>query len=142
MTGDDAGNVWFGFSNNLVEWDGTGYQRFSFPTGCAVFRNRPCLSRGDRVWLGGSGGVELFTQGHFYVMRWKNQNLPGRVSGVLETQTGDLWMNGSSGITHVPAGELVALAARSGLRRFRRAPGCAGRASGTFGGENPRAIAG
>ena len=63
--------------------------------------------RGDRVWLGGTGGVELFTKGHFYVMRWKDQDLPGRVSGVLETETGDLWMNGFSGITHVSAGELA-----------------------------------
>ncbi len=63
--------------------------------------------RGDRVWMGGTGGVELFTKGQFHVMQWKDQNLPGRVSGVLETETGDLWMNGFSGITHVSAGELA-----------------------------------
>jgi signal transduction histidine kinase/ligand-binding sensor domain-containing protein len=107
MTGDEAGNVWFGFSNYVVEWDGKGYQRFSFPNGIRGVSESTMSARGDRVWLGGSGGVELFTHGHFYVMRWKNQNLPGRVSGVLETQTGDLWMNGSSGVTHVPAGELA-----------------------------------
>jgi signal transduction histidine kinase/streptogramin lyase len=107
MTGDEAGNVWFGFSNYLVEWDGKGYQRFSFPNGVRGVSESTMSARGDRVWLGGSGGVELFTRGHFYVMRWKNQNLPGRVSGVLETQTGDLWMNGSSGVTHVIAGELA-----------------------------------
>jgi signal transduction histidine kinase/ligand-binding sensor domain-containing protein len=106
MTGDEAGNVWFGFSNYLVEWDGNGYQKFSFPNGTRGVSETTMSARGNRVWLGGSGGVELFTQGHFYLMRWKNQNLPGRVSGVLETQTGDLWMNGSSGVTHVPAGEL------------------------------------
>ncbi len=107
MTGDEAGNVWFGFSNNLVEWDGNGYQRFSFPNGTRGVSETTMSVRGARVWLGGSGGVELFTRGHFYVMRWKNQNLPGRVSGVLETRTGDLWMNGSSGITHVSGGELA-----------------------------------
>jgi signal transduction histidine kinase len=51
--------------------------------------------------------VELFTKGRFYLMGWKDPNLPGRVSGVLETENGDLWMNGFSGITHVPAGELA-----------------------------------
>jgi signal transduction histidine kinase/ligand-binding sensor domain-containing protein len=107
MTGDEAGNVWFGFSNYLVEWDGNGYQRFSFPNGMRGVSETTMSARGDRVWLGGSGGVELFTQGHFYVMRWKNQDLPGRVSGVLETRAGDLWMNGSSGITHVAGGELA-----------------------------------
>lgn len=107
MAGDEAGNVWFGFSNNLVEWDGSGYQRFSFPNGARGVSETTMSVRGDRVWMGGSGGVELFTKGHFYVMRWKNQDLPGRVSGVVETETGDLWMNGSSGVTHVSAGELA-----------------------------------
>ena len=107
MTGDDAGNVWFGFSNYLVEWDGTGYQRFSFPNGVRGVSESTISTRGEHVWLGGAGGVELFTRRHFYVMHWKNPNLPGRVSGVLETRTGDLWMNGSSGVTHVPASELA-----------------------------------
>ena len=33
MAGDDLGNVWFGFSNYLLKWDGSGFQRFSFPNG-------------------------------------------------------------------------------------------------------------
>ena len=107
MTGDDAGNVWFGFSNNVVEWDGSSYHRFSFPNGTRGVSETTMYVRGDRVWLGGSGGVELLRKGHFYLLGWKNQDLPGRVSGVMETGTGDLWMNGFSGITHVSAAELA-----------------------------------
>ena len=107
MTGDEAGNVWFGFSNYVVQWDGNNYRRFSFPNGTRGVSESTMFVRGDRVWLGGSGGVELFTKGHFHLMGWKNQNLPGRISGVLETEAGDLWMNGSSGITHVSAAELT-----------------------------------
>jgi signal transduction histidine kinase/ligand-binding sensor domain-containing protein len=107
MAGDEAGNVWFGYSNNLAKWDGNGYQRFSFPNGARGVSETTMSVRGEHVWLGGSGGVELFTQGRFSVMRWKDQDLPGRVSGVLETETGDLWINGSSGITHVSGNELI-----------------------------------
>jgi signal transduction histidine kinase len=107
MAGDDLGNVWFGFSNYLLKWDGSQFQRFSFPNGRRGVSETTISVRGDRVWLGGTGGVALFTKGVFYVMQWKDQNLPGRVSGVLETETGDLWMNGFSGITHVTAGELA-----------------------------------
>jgi signal transduction histidine kinase len=60
----------------------------------------------DHVWLGGAGGVQLFRQGQFYLMRWKDPNQPGRVSGVAETEAGDLWVNGFSGITHVFSAEL------------------------------------
>ena len=78
--------------------------------------------RGDHVWLGGAGGVQLFTQGHFYLMRWKDPDLPGRVSGVVETETGDLWVNGFSGISPCLRRRIEELAPRPGLRGFRRAP--------------------
>ena len=107
MTGDEAGNVWFGFSNYVVEWDGSSYHRFSFPNGTRGVSETTMFVRDDRLWLGGSGGVELLRNGHFYLLGWKNQELPGRVSGVVETETGDLWMNGFSGITHVSAAELA-----------------------------------
>jgi signal transduction histidine kinase len=107
MAGDDAGNVWFGFSNNLVRWDGSAYLRFSFPDGTRGVSESTMSIRGDHVWLGGTGGVELFTQGHFHLLGWKDQDLPGRVSGVVETEMGELWVNGSSGVTRVSAGELA-----------------------------------
>jgi signal transduction histidine kinase/ligand-binding sensor domain-containing protein len=107
MAGDEAGNVWFGYSNNLTQWDGSGYHKFSFPDGARGVSEITISVHGDHVWLGGSGGVELFTRGHFYLMRWQNPDLPGRVSGVIEAGNGDLWMNGFSGITHVSAAELA-----------------------------------
>ena len=85
----------------------SSYHRFSFPNGTRGVSETTMFVRGDRVWLGGSGGVELLRNGHFYLLGWKNQELPGRVSGVMETKTGDLWMNGFSGITHVSAAELA-----------------------------------
>ena len=61
--------------------------------------------RGDHVWLGGPRGVQLLTQGHFPTMKWKDSILPGRVSGVVETKAGDLWVNGFSGVAHVSGAE-------------------------------------
>ena len=106
MTDDQAGNVWFGFSNKVVEWDGSSYQRFSFPDGKHGVSENTMSVRGGHVWLGGAGGVQLFQNGQFYLMRWNDLSLPGRVSGVVETETGDLWVNGFSGITHVSAADL------------------------------------
>ena len=106
MVDDQGGNIWFGFSNKVVEWDGSTYHRFAFPDGKRGVSENTMSVRGDHVWLAGAGGVQLFMQGQFYLMRWKDQNLPGRVSGVVETETGDLWVNGFSGISHVSAAEL------------------------------------
>ena len=104
MADDQVGNVWFAFSDKVVQWDGSAYHTFVRKT--RDISQSTMSVRGDRVWLGGPGGVQLFTQGGFYTMGWKDQDLPGRVSGVVETNTGDLWVNGFSGIAHVSSAEL------------------------------------
>lgn len=106
MVDDRDGNVWFAFSNKVIEWDGGSYRRFSFPDGQHGVSENTMSVRGNHVWLGGAGGVQLFRDGRFYLMRWKDGSLPGRVSGIVETETGELWINGFSGVTHVPASEL------------------------------------
>lgn len=106
MLDDKDGNVWFAFSNKVVRWDGSEYHRFSFPDGQPGVSENTMFVRGEHVWLAGARGVQLFTQGKFYIMQWKDPQLPGRVSGLVETETGDLWINSFSGITHVSAAEL------------------------------------
>ena len=108
MVDDLAGNVWFAFSNKVIRWDGSDFHRFSFPDGKRGVNENTMSVRGDHVWLGGAGGVQLFAQGQFYLMHWKDRDMPGRVSGIVETENGDLWVNGFSGIAHVPASELNA----------------------------------
>src|SRR5271170_6800876 len=39
-------------------------------------------------------------------MGWKDERNPGRVSGLVETEEGELWVNGTSGVIRVPASEL------------------------------------
>jgi len=106
MLDDKEGNVWFAFSNKVVRWDGSEYHRFSFPDGQRGVSENTMFVRGDHVWLAGARGVQLFTHGNFAIMQWKDPELPGRVSGLVETETGDLWINSFSGITHVSAAEL------------------------------------
>jgi signal transduction histidine kinase/ligand-binding sensor domain-containing protein len=101
---DRDGNVWFAFANNVVKWDGQEFHRFSFP-GPTVSVTSISV-RGGHVWLGGTGGVQLLSEGRFHIMRWKDPELPGRVSGTVETPDGSLWINGFSGIAHVSPGEL------------------------------------
>jgi len=114
MVDDQAGNIWFAFSDKVAQWDGSSYRIFIRDV--RDISETTMSVRGDHVWLGGPGGVQLFTRGHFYTMRWKDQDMPGRVSGVVETEAGDLWMNGFSGVTHVPAAD---------LRKWLRDPGFA-----------------
>ena len=92
MAGDSNGNIWFAFSNKLVEWDGSAYHRFSFPDGSLDDSVAVVAARGDHIWLGSSGGIVLFSRGLFQRMRWKDERNPGRVSGLDETEAGELWV--------------------------------------------------
>ena len=106
MTGDPDGNIWFAFSNELVKWDGSAYYRFSFPDGSLDDSVAVVAARGDHIWMGSSDGIVLFSHGLFRRMHWKDDRNPGRVSGLVETEAGDLWVNGTSGVIRVPADEL------------------------------------
>ena len=107
MVDDQAGNIWFGFSNKVVEWDGYGVPQILVPRWASAGSQRiPCRCGATMSGWEARAASNCSRQGHFYLMRWKDQDLPGRVSGVVETETGDLWVNGFSGITHVSAAEL------------------------------------
>ncbi len=106
MSGDDDGNIWFAFSNNLVEWDGSTYHYYSFPDGPDNISVSVVVVQGGHVWMGGSGGILLFSQGQFRLLRWKDQAGPGRVTGLVESRSGDLWVSGASGVMHVPSDEM------------------------------------
>jgi signal transduction histidine kinase/ligand-binding sensor domain-containing protein len=107
MADDAEGNIWFAFSERVVEWDGSGYHSF-VRRGTRNISGTTMSVNGNHVWMGGPGGVQLFQGGVFSTMEWKDHGLPGRVSGLVETKTGDLWINGYSGITHVSSADLKA----------------------------------
>jgi signal transduction histidine kinase len=113
MAEDGQGNVWFAFSNKVVKWDGSGFDRYSFPDGALNVSVTTLSVRRERVWLAGLGGIALFQNGSFRKLLFKDAGLPGRVTGIAETPSGDLWTNGFSGVTHVPAAE---------IQRFLRDP--------------------
>ena len=116
MVNDSDGIVWIAFTNlggqsrtrgYLVRWDGASYQKYSFTDSRFDVSVGTMAARGDRVWLAGTGGIALFTRGNFYLMDFIDPKLPGRVSGIVETEKGDLWVNGFTGITHLSADELA-----------------------------------
>jgi signal transduction histidine kinase/ligand-binding sensor domain-containing protein len=107
MINDNNGIVWLAFAKHLVRWDGTSYQKYSFSLNRFDVSVGTMAARGDHVWLAGAGGIVLFRGGNFYLMEFVDPKLPGRVSGIAETEKGELWANGFTGITHISATELA-----------------------------------
>ena len=105
MAADPQGNVWFAFSNQVVTWDGTQFVRFLSDKVVDIAPSTLSVQAGH-VWIGGPGGVALFSGGSLRKLRFSDRDLPGRASGIVETNDGNLWISTLSGVTHVPREEL------------------------------------
>jgi hypothetical protein len=65
---------------------------------------------GEHVWLGGSAGLLFWDGSRLRIFGTRNAPIRG-ITGIVETATGELWLNGADGITHIYESEV-----RRGLR--------------------------
>jgi len=105
---DDSGRVWFGYTDGRIAvLNGDDVRVFGLgerlPLG-----NITALSAGrHHIWAGGEYGLALFDGRDFQPV---SLGRVGQITGIVETSTGDLWVNGSTGILHLSAGEIARLA--------------------------------
>ncbi|WP_172838140.1 sensor histidine kinase [Terriglobus roseus] len=106
MTSDGDGNIWIAFSNKLFQWDGAAYHQSGFQDASLNVSVATMAVKNRHVWLAGRGGLVLFKDGAFRKPTWQDRDFPGRISGVVESSDGDLWLNTFSGGVHVAASEV------------------------------------
>jgi signal transduction histidine kinase/ligand-binding sensor domain-containing protein len=109
LTADDRGRLWLGYTNSRVAEIENGKAR--------MLPNSNELSVGpvtvvtvhrDRVWLGGPSNVALYLNDHFRTLTSPDGTGFKGVSGIVASNDGALWLNGSAGVTHIPADEVRA----------------------------------
>lgn len=105
---DNAGRTWLGFVANKLAVVSKGVvSRFGTGDGIDVGNVIVIKEHGDHLWLGGTTGVEYFLDGTFHHLRVANAELTG-VSGLVETDAGDLWLNQASGVARISAPDIRA----------------------------------
>ncbi|HXI31208.1 MAG TPA: two-component regulator propeller domain-containing protein, partial [Vicinamibacterales bacterium] len=103
---DGAQQTWFGFPNSkLVRFRGDRVQTFSRDDGVGVGDVTAMFARNDRVWIGGTNGLNLFVGGRFRGVLVAENDLHG-VSGIVETRIGELWLSGTFGILRIAQAEV------------------------------------
>lgn len=58
------------------------------------------------IWIGGETGLELYREGKFHRIIAANSAALWRISGIVESSDGDLWLNTASGIIRIERSEL------------------------------------
>jgi signal transduction histidine kinase/streptogramin lyase len=107
LTTDSDGRLWLGYPNSQVQIvDKDTVRHLSAADGLNVGAVLSIAARRGHVWVGGEHGLARFDGRRFNsVTRQGGTSLP-RVSGIIETAEGDLWLSTSEGALKVPADEV------------------------------------
>jgi len=104
---DAAGQVWFGYARNrLALFDGNKFRMFSANDGIATGDVMTIYGHGPHLWIGGEFGLELYRDGRFVTINSADPTHFSGITGIVETENGDLWLNAVNGIVYVAASEV------------------------------------
>lgn len=103
-------SVWFGHDGALVGLDDEGHRwRFDAAQGLRTGRITALLPSRHGLVVAGENGVALGRDGRFSTITIEREPAFGRVSGIVESADGDLWLNGGRGLVRLDAREVAAL---------------------------------
>lgn len=107
---DADGAVWFGHDGVLTGIDDRGRRlRFGPSQGLRTGRILTVINTRHGLIVAGENGVALGRDGRFATITLDRDPAFGRVSGVVESFDGDLWLNGARGLVRLAAAEVPAL---------------------------------
>lgn len=101
------GKIWFGYTGNrMALLDKDKVRTFSASDGLAVGNVLSISGRGSHLWAGGQSGLALFNGDRFQMVASMSDGNFDGISGIVETDNGDLWLNQAVGIVHINAEEI------------------------------------
>jgi signal transduction histidine kinase/ligand-binding sensor domain-containing protein len=107
LLADSVGRVWFGHLGNKISVvDGESVKTFSSADGFPVVNVQAIYEDSEHaIWAGGERGLAVFHANRFQQAFAAGDLDFNGVSGIIETATGDLWLNSLAGIVRIPAAE-------------------------------------
>ncbi|MDH5832835.1 sensor histidine kinase [Luteimonas kalidii] len=109
---DAQGRVWMGTTpDHLHRIEGRDAYTYPPGTGPRIGRVTVIGGRGPHLWFGGELGLALFRGGRFHPVLAAGSEPIGSISGLVESTSGDLWLNEAQGVVRIPAAEIGRLLA-------------------------------
>jgi signal transduction histidine kinase/ligand-binding sensor domain-containing protein len=104
---DSAGRLWFGYMGSTIAiLDGSTLKTFSPQVGLDVVNIEAIYEHAGHIWVGGERGLAVFRGSRFQSLTADGDIELKGISGIVETAGGDLWLNATPGIIHIPAAEI------------------------------------
>lgn len=101
-TADERGALWFGYpASRIARVEGTAVRLLDNADGLTVGTVTAIETRHTHVWVGGEFGVARFDGSRFTPLLVASGNAFTGISGIVETASGDLWLHGNMGVSHI-----------------------------------------
>jgi signal transduction histidine kinase/ligand-binding sensor domain-containing protein len=105
---DASGRVWLGYvGTRIVLLDGQRVRTLSLAEDLNIGNVTFIGGRGDRTWVVGQFGLALFDGKRFRLVAGEGDGDFRGISGVVETDNGDFWLNQATGVAQIPAAEIA-----------------------------------
>jgi signal transduction histidine kinase/ligand-binding sensor domain-containing protein len=114
--------LWLGYSQSRVlQFQHGQWRWYGAADGLALGMTQAIHLKGPHVWVGGESGVALGHNGRFIAVGGADGVSFEGVSGIVELDNGDVWLNAVNGLFHIEAAEVARLKATRGYRvRYER----------------------
>ncbi len=130
MTLGPDGALWMAQEDEVLRWSDDALTRWTHRDGLAIGRATAISVTERRVVVAGENGVAFFDGRRFTTLTQSVDAVYGHVTGIVESLTGDVWLNGGRGVVQVRGEDLREFSARPGTplsyRLFDRRDGLPG----------------
>jgi signal transduction histidine kinase/ligand-binding sensor domain-containing protein len=108
MARSDSAGLWLGYyPAQVVHREGGAWRNYGSQEGLRLGLVMALSLHGQHVWAGGDKGVALFEANRFrQVIGVNNQTFDG-ITGIVELDNGELWLNGLAGLFRIPGEEIA-----------------------------------
>jgi signal transduction histidine kinase len=113
---DAQGQLWLSYGRPLVIVNGAHFRVLDVDNGFNLGMVGAIVARQTHVWVGGEQGLVRFEGAQMSMIRSASGNPLARISGIVETAMGDLWLNAGVGIVHIPHAEIARATIESAYR--------------------------
>lgn len=107
LLNDSQSRLWLSYANgHVARLDDDGLQWFDSNDGVPAGPILALHERAGRLWLAGENGIARFDGERFHALHGVVDGVFVDSSGIIETVSGDLWVNGAAGVLRIPATEI------------------------------------